>query len=143
MLDEIAVDLFHNRSVELFQQYVVVFLGRRELEFIFFGISDDILADQVLQFVPVLQVRELADYAVDSVDVEVFQQFFQVGSNLRVNNFAFRISLLLGGRFCGFLQKLLVLFLDHDSSFSWQSQVFVGSNDHTFNDIFFQLRQSQ
>ena len=89
MLDKIGVELFYDKEVELLYQKFVFFLFLWEFQFVFFGISDDIFADEIFKFVSVFKIGVLTYNAVDSVGVKIFSQLFKIWSNFGINCFLF------------------------------------------------------
>ena len=115
MLHKIGVQLLHDSRAELLYQKFVLFLLLRELQLVLLSISDDIFADQVFEFVSILEIRILADNAINSVVVEILQQFFKIGSNLGINCLLFLFFLWFFRWLSCFLQKLTIFLFDNNS----------------------------
>ena len=119
MFHKIGVQLFHDSRAELLYQKFVLFLLLWELQFVLLSISDDIFADQVFEFVSILEIRILADNAIDSVVVKILQQFFKIWSNLGINCLLLLLFLWFFCWLSCFLQKLTIFLFDNDSFFGF------------------------
>lgn len=74
MLDEVAVDFFHDDFVKLCLNLFIEFFCFSPLEFVFLDICEDILANLKFEFISILQVREFTGDALDSVEIYVWSK---------------------------------------------------------------------
>ena len=143
VLDEVAVDLLHNRTIQLLNKFLMLFFILRQLYFVLLRVRQNVLANQVFKLVAVFQVWELADHAVDSVKVQEFQKLFQKGSNFWIHCLNFLLFLLVSSRLSYFFQKFLVFLFDNDSRIVLIDDIFIGPDNQTLDDVLFHLRESQ
>lgn len=142
MLDEVVVDLFHDNRVQLLQNFLQFIRVVRELNLILLNVLQDVLVDELPEFVAVLEVRVFAHHARHAIHVRVLGQLVHVLLDFGVNCLCFFV--LLGGvGLSGLLHELLVLLFEDHSLVERGFEVFVGTDDHALDDVIGELGQAE